>query len=428
MTSAFSFANRVKRSLQFRARSAKCLIVNAGKFTRRTSFLARKKLLDAARACSTKAELLRGSNDALWCAATSESIRTTDRRNVHASAGTKNGTNLELSMAEIGFETPAIVFARFHNCIAEPHSIRLITRDAGLIAETSAVHDIVDPRYRDSRHLILTKGRVRQVQSASVVIDEDVLIPFNSFSPSFGHYLLTSLPIILCFREDIQKGLLRIVVPEGFPHWVTAFLFELGLREQDLLRLPPIPHRFRSAIVSNILDGSNTRAPNSESIRWLRDLIAAAPKPESPERKIYLKRSGSGNVSSRTISNETAAMEALERRQFKAVEPATMSLLEQIGLFNQADVIVSPHGSTFANLVFCHKDAAVLDLMPDSWVGVRGDRLRDVWASRLCSLMKLRYSILLLPSRILRRHFTGNPTIEADVSLSELLECIEKYN
>jgi capsular polysaccharide biosynthesis protein len=418
-------ADEISRALRRRAISAKRWILNVGKHAFPASPLQSRPLMEAAGSCATKADFLRADDDAVWRMAEKQVVPTSDAISVSAGPDAKNKSALEASLAEARFETPAIVFGRFRDCVAEPHSIRLVTGDGLLIPETAAIHDQLDPNYLDSAHLLRRKGQLRSIRKTYRKIEADVIFPFNSFSSSFGHYLLTSLPIILSFLEEIKDDFLKVVVPPDLPAWMTRHLLELGIEERSLLRISAAPHRFRSVIVSNILDASNTRAPNPASISLLRNLIESTPKSDTGQRKIYVKRSSSGNLSSRTISNEADVVDAMMRTGFHIVEPATMTLMEQVRTFDQADIVVSPHGSTLANLVFCRPNTKVLDLMPDSWVGIRGDKLRDVWASRLCSLLRLEYSVLLTPSTVLRKHFTGNPTIVSNASLSELSERIQ---
>jgi capsular polysaccharide biosynthesis protein len=420
-------ADEIRRALRSRAISAKRWILNVGKHAHRASPVQSRPLTEAAGSCATKADFLRADNDAVWRMAEKQIAPTSNAISVSAGPDVENRSALEASLAEASFETPAIVFGRFRGCVAEPHSIRLVTGDGILIPETAAIHDQLDSNYLDSAHLLRRKGQLRYISKNYSTIEADVIFAFNSFSSSFGHYLLTSLPIVLSFRDEIKDGFLKAVVPPDLPEWMTRHLLELGIEERSLLRIAAAPHRFRSAIVSNILDASNTRAPNPNTIGLLRSLIENAPRPDSRKRKIYVKRSSSGNLSSRTISNEADVIDAMTRTGFDIVEPAKMTLIEQVRAFDQADIVVSAHGSTLANLVFCRPNTRVLDLMPDSWVGIRGDTLRDVWASRLCSLLGLEYSVLLTPSKVLRKHFTGNPTIVSDVPVSELVDIARSY-
>jgi capsular polysaccharide biosynthesis protein len=377
------------------------------------------------RGCSGKAEFLQSKQDVTWRLASAAVVPCSGLKHLVASRGTENRAALERSLSEPRFDAPEILAGRFHNCVAEPRAIRLVTRDRDLVLETSSIQDLLDPDFVDSDHLTTRRRQISQIVRGHESIDEDVLFAFNSFTPSYGHYVLTSLPLIFAFIDEIARGPLKIVVPAGFPRWMMAHLLELGISERSFLILRDSAYRFRSAIVSNILDAGNTRAPNPDSLAFVAELLRHAAAAQSHRTKLFVRRSGSGDVSSRTISNENELLGALDSLGFHVIEPGRMSLREQVSAFHQADVVVSPHGSSLANLIFCRPGTKVLDLMPDGWVGARGDTLRDVWGLRMCALAGLEYSVLLCPSQTRARHYTGNPTIAYDVVISDLMASIQ---
>ena len=424
MSRFLDILDRRKRSLQYRAQKANRYLRNSLKHLYKTTPAGRISLFEAGPACNSKAELLQSAHDATLRLAPGLAVPCSSLRNLVASQGCRNGAALEQSLSEGRFETPEILVGRFRDCIAEPHAIRLITQNSALVIETTSIQDLLDPDSVDSDHLKRRQRQLFRVLRHHQLIDEDVLFAFNSFTPSYGHYVLTSLPLILAFLDEIQNGQLKIVMPAGFPHWMRNHLQEFGIGEEHLLTLRASAYRFRSAIVSNILDAANTRAPNPYTISLLASQIERIVTSRHLGTKLYVKRSGSGNLSSRTISTETEVIGALQCRGFRVIDPGTMSLQEQIQAFRQAAVVVSPHGSTLANLLFCQPGTKVLDLMPDDWVGVRGDAIRDVWGLRICALAKLEYSVLLCPSKIRAKHYTGNPTIVYGIVISDLIASI----
>lgn len=83
-----------------------------------------------------------------------------------------------------------------------------------------------------------------------------------------------------------------------------------------------------------------------------------------PER-VYIDRRGSNN---RRMVNEDELVSALERLDFMPVRLEALGLAEQITLFNQARIIVAPHGAGLANLVFARPGTSVIEIHSDSWV------------------------------------------------------------
>ena len=84
----------------------------------------------------------------------------------------------------------------------------------------------------------------------------------------------------------------------------------------------------------------------------------------SPKR-IYISRS---QARGRVIINEDKAIDLVSQFGFQTVVLETLSVLEQVSLFAKAEVIISPHGSSLTNLVFCSPGAVVIELFSPHYV------------------------------------------------------------
>ncbi len=88
-------------------------------------------------------------------------------------------------------------------------------------------------------------------------------------------------------------------------------------------------------------------------------------------KKIYVSRA---RAQTRHVINEDAVTKFLGTLGFKTVFLEEMSILEQVALFANAEVVVSPHGSGLTNLVFCSPKTKVIELFSpyytrtDYWV------------------------------------------------------------
>ena len=80
-----------------------------------------------------------------------------------------------------------------------------------------------------------------------------------------------------------------------------------------------------------------------------------------PDLRIYLSRSAAKR---RRVANEAAVMHSLRRYGFIEVRPETLSMREQVNLFQRAEVIVSPHGAALGGMVFAPR-AKILVLYPE---------------------------------------------------------------
>lgn len=81
---------------------------------------------------------------------------------------------------------------------------------------------------------------------------------------------------------------------------------------------------------------------------------------ESP-RKVYLRR----RSAARRIINEDEIESLVEKLGFKIVDPAALSFAEQVRMFANADVIMSPAGAALSNVVFMREGATAISMLAD---------------------------------------------------------------
>lgn len=68
-------------------------------------------------------------------------------------------------------------------------------------------------------------------------------------------------------------------------------------------------------------------------------------------RRLFLSRSRLSK-NTRLIRNEKEVLAAIQRFGFSVVDPQDMSIADQMGLFSEAECIVSPHGAALTNMIF----------------------------------------------------------------------------
>ena len=77
-------------------------------------------------------------------------------------------------------------------------------------------------------------------------------------------------------------------------------------------------------------------------------------------RRLLVARKGP----TRKIHNIEQVQTFLSRYDFETVYLEGMSMMNQILLFQSAEVIIAPHGAGLANLLFCEPGTKVIELMP----------------------------------------------------------------
>lgn len=82
-------------------------------------------------------------------------------------------------------------------------------------------------------------------------------------------------------------------------------------------------------------------------------------------KRIYISRAKAKN---RQIVNELEVNELLQGEGFQAIFLEEMSVLEQVAVFANAEVIVAPHGSGLTNLAFCSPNTKVIELFSPNYI------------------------------------------------------------
>lgn len=96
-------------------------------------------------------------------------------------------------------------------------------------------------------------------------------------------------------------------------------------------------------------------------------------------RKIFISRK---DTSARRMINEDEVFELFQERGFERFELGNLSILEQILLFYNAEIVVGALGSGLANVIFCNKNCKVIDIF---------QARRDATIYYLCQSLELDY-------------------------------------
>jgi len=183
--------------------------------------------------------------------------------------------------------------------------------------------------------------------------NSDQKIVFGGASNShFGHHLTDGLSrawfhsarptLHLDAHPDMlgQREFISTYRSLGRPR--TLYTLEVPtLFAEVIVPMPSMQHSFR------IYDNADT-----EHLAISANALELAVRPVAP--KVYLSRSG---VSNRRTDGELELESELRRRGFDIVSPETLSIPDQIAIFNRAEWVVGSMGSAFHNVFFSQRGA-----------------------------------------------------------------------
>ena len=239
-----------------------------------------------------------------------------------------------------------------------------------------------------------------------------LVMPWGGGGASYGDFIIKLLPKLarlLDILPEDERGDVGICLPYFHQHaWATNYLALMGIKRTQILdgaTTVMIPAGGRLVIGSGPQHGHGISHPQDVSA-MIRMLHPNVPVPlDPPWRKIYISRK-----MGRKMLNEADLIIGLEKRGFEIVHLEEMPLSGQIQLFQEASIIVGPHGAGHANIIWSSPGTQLLEVFHPSWMhpcyallsqmlGIRYDCLvgyegnaRGAWSERS------RYGIFENPS------------------------------
>jgi hypothetical protein len=178
------------------------------------------------------------------------------------------------------------------------------------------------------------------------------------WSEGYAHWLLDCLPRLLAFAH-LDRRATRALVTAPFPAWKAESLASAGIGPSMVTVLDGRPTEVETLYVVGPI-GSPAHC-HPLAAEWLRTTYAAPGG--RPPRRLYITRRA---AASRRLRNEDDLLRSLEPLGFEVVDAAQLTFDRQVATFQDASMVVGPHGAGLANLVFCRPGTAVVELcVPD---------------------------------------------------------------
>jgi hypothetical protein len=201
---------------------------------------------------------------------------------------------------------------------------------------------------------------------------EDIFVSFDGSWGVYYHWLLFCLG-----SAGVANKLLPSATSIAIPDWtscapsrtnvISKNVFDEVKRVVDpgrLLSLSDGAYHARRAYFLYIEDGQPSDAALHSLYRDVFRGLRSTAMPSSNSR-IFISRAGRGGGARVTVSDEKVFKNVMSEYNIQNVLMEDLSFQSQINLFSKASLIVSPHGSALANLVFAPKTAKVLELQTE---------------------------------------------------------------
>jgi capsular polysaccharide biosynthesis protein len=185
------------------------------------------------------------------------------------------------------------------------------------------------------------------------------------WTPNYYHWTVQAVPRILAVRDALGGDLGQVdhwLVSGNPPPYVDEWLDAVGVprgRRVDVVEDDSCLTTDRLLVAS--VPGRN-RWVGADDVAAIRAAAPTAPPGRGGGASRLLIRRN--QPKRRVALNGDAVVAALRPRGFEVVDPATMTVAEEVAAFGAADVVVGVHGAGLTNMVFCRPGTLVVELTP----------------------------------------------------------------
>ncbi len=252
----------------------------------------------------------------------------------------------------------------------------VLTPDHRLIEEAISEHAVQMGVHRGlaTRHPFVDQTQYRRVALLG-----------TPWTGSHFHWLFDVLPRTKILAESgvSVHEINHYAIPEA-PHPAhLEALRHLGIGDGQLIQMGPTDRIYVEDLILPSLPERRGNPP-AWACRFLRDRFLPLADEASVERpnRIYVGRRGT-----REVTNQNAVDAVLARHGIATVHPGEHSLGAQVALFQNADLVVGPHGAGLANVVFAAPGTHVVEIFSPNYV--------NVCNASVASRLDLRYAYLI---------------------------------
>lgn len=175
---------------------------------------------------------------------------------------------------------------------------------------------------------------------------------------NYYHWMVGTVPKIRYierYEEKTGKSV-TFLLPHNSSPWVQQTFSLLGCPSDKFISAQSPIYKPK-----NIIIPPHPFPGQLEDYKWIRqrvlDNLDTNHTKQSTER-IYISRD---RAIARQVSNEDELMEILVSYGFKKYHLEDQTLSENVRLFSNADIVVSPHGAGLTDIIFC-EDAKIVEL------------------------------------------------------------------
>lgn len=227
-----------------------------------------------------------------------------------------------------------------------------LSRDGSIVAESIAQHS--------QEQVDHTTSSFPQLRQEATVVPGRHVLARKRGDQNYGHWLVECLPKPVIVA-DASLPFDGIIVPDHSGPMgavIRDSLHLLGLDRYGVTRTSSTGAYVFEKLI--LVDGLTTHGSYMSPLALGHMEKLRTGQPGSALKRVFIRRPDGP----RRVSNEEQLCRALAPHGFVPINPAQLSLRQQISMLKDADVVIGALGAGLTNIVFAHRGALVINLAP----------------------------------------------------------------
>lgn len=202
-------------------------------------------------------------------------------------------------------------------------------------------------------------------------LESTVAVVATKGGKNYYHWMFDVLPRLHLIQKAGWKADQYVINQTGAPFQEETLAFLGLLAEQIIPSHAQLFLQAKTLVVPSLTHSDMSQAYMPGWVcTYIRDTFlpyAADKRASETPRRIYVSRK---QASCRRVCNEQEVMDMLRTYGFVEVCLEEWTVRDQIRLFQEADVIVGPHGAGLTNLVFCKRGTIIIEIFSPAFMNV----------------------------------------------------------
>ena len=198
---------------------------------------------------------------------------------------------------------------------------------------------------------------------------------------NYFHFLFDIVTKLKIYEERFSLSDIDYFYVPGINSWQKQILSLFKINEKKLIDSNKYRHIKAREIIaidhpwykSGYIQQEIKKLPEW-SIFFLREKFLDLRKKFQTSKKIFIDRTDSLYKHCKLINNQEV-IKFLEKKGFKSYQTSKLDFYEQIYLFENAEIIISPHGAALTNIIFSKPGMRLFELIPKNHGSVKCERI-----------------------------------------------------